>query len=289
MKMKLKTQAINEIVDILKEVQEIQGLMTEFSINYNSDTWRATNITTDYRDNEDILNWEKKDFEKLNSKNSINEGDVFYIGGCVYTGSQHEYKNKWIVAPKQLAEVQGNIVTKYLKSIVNSYNSKYFTLEFENPNGLIDNCGWEEYVGINAIVKQNALENDDTKTKELLKQIGQEEDNIIELSASPIRKNPTNEFSKESGLQPKGEFAYMVEFFSFDLIDPSNGDYEGCFSECDYNGKYIRDAMHLINQIEKRAKELEDKYSDKGVKVTVNDFNEGCQYGMAIYIWIPYQ
>lgn len=25
------------------------------------------------------------------------------------------------------------------------------------------------------------------------------------------------------------------------------------------------------------------------VKVTINDFNEGCQYGMAIYVWIPYQ
>lgn len=155
--MKLKTEAINEIVDILKEVQEIQSLMTEFGINYNSDTWKATNIITDYRDNEDILNWKKKDFEKLNSVNNINKGDVFYIGGCVYTGAEHEYKNKWIVAPKQLARVQGDIVTRYLKSIVNSYNSKYFTLEFENPNGLIDSCGWEQYIGINAIVKESAI------------------------------------------------------------------------------------------------------------------------------------
>lgn len=38
-----------------------------------------------------------------------------------------------------------------------------------------------------------------------------------------------------------------------------------------------------------RANELENKYCDKGVKVTINDFNEGCQYGMAIYVWIPYQ
>ena len=288
--MKLKTEAINEIVDILKEVQEVQSLMTEFGINYNSDTWRATNISIDYNDNEDILNWEKKDFEVLNSKNIINKGDVFYIGGCVYTGSEHEYKNKWIVAPKQLARVQGDIVTRYFKSIINSYNPKYFTLEFENPNGLIDNCGWEEYIGINAIVKQNALKNDDTKTKELLKQIGQEEDNIIELSASPIYKNPTNDFfSKESGLQPKGKFAYMVEFFSLHLIDPNDDNYKGCFSEYDYNGKYIRDAMNLINTIEVRANELENKYCDKGVKVTINDFNEGCQYGMAIYVWIPYQ
>lgn len=286
--MKLKKEAINEIVDILKEVQEIQSLMTEFGINYNSDTWRATNIVTYHLGNEDILNWEKKDFEKVNSENNINEGNIFYIGGCVYTGSEHEYKNKWIVAPKQLARVQGDIVTKYLKSIVNSYKSKYFTLELENPNGLIDSCGWEQYIGINAIIKKNAFQKDEA-TKNLIKQITNEQGVIIELSSHPIYKDPKYEFKEDSKLVPKGDFAYMVEFFSFDLIDPSDDDYIGCFSEHDYNGEYIRDCMQLINSIEKKAQELQSKYADKGVKVTIGDFNEGCQYGMAIYVWIPYQ
>lgn len=187
--MKLKREAINEIIDILKEVQEMQSLMTEFGINYNSDTWRATNISIDYNDNEDILNWKKKDFEILNSKNIINKGDVFYIGGCVYTGSEHEYKNKWIIAPKELAKVQGDIVTKYLKSIINSYNSKYFTLEFENPNGLIDNCGWEEYIGINAIVKESAI----TEEKNInMKEILTEED--IKYIFSSIKDSELKKF-----------------------------------------------------------------------------------------------
>lgn len=55
------------------------------------------------------------------------------------------------------------------------------------------------------------------------------------------------------------------------------------------NGKYIRDAMHLINTVEERANKIAMKYADKGVKVTINDFNEGCQYGMVVYVWIPYQ
>ena len=81
----------------------------------------------------------------------------------------------------------------------------------------------------------------------------------------------------------------MIEFFSTSSVCQDDDDYIGCFSAHDYNGKYIRDAMALINDVEKRAKELEDKYSDKGVEITVNDFNEGCQYGMAVYVWIPYQ
>ena len=169
-----------------------------------------------------------------------------------------------------------------------TYDNKIIRLDFK---GHTDASGGGYFTHFNYDIKSwNHYPWDkEIKTKQLIEQIKNEEDHIIELSASPLYKNPVNEFTEESGLQPQGDFAYMVEFFSFDLIDSNNDEYQGCFSKCDYNGKYIRDAMKLINDIETRAKELEEKYSDKGVKVTINDFNEGCQYGMAVYVWIPYQ
>lgn len=129
----------------------------------------------------------------------------------------------------------------------------------------------------------------ETQTLWLIDKIKEEEDGIIELSGSPLYENPKTNFSENSGLIPQGDFPYMIEFFSWDLIDPTQDEYQGCFSEHDLNGTYIRDVMKLIEKIEARAEELRKKYSNKGVKVTVNDFNEGCQYGMAIYVWIPYQ
>ena len=127
------------------------------------------------------------------------------------------------------------------------------------------------------------------KTKALLDEIMEESDHIIELSGCPVEEKPNNMFSEETGLQPQGDFAYMVEFFSTSLVCQDDDDYVGCFSKHDYNGKYIKDAMALINDVEKRAEKLANKYAEKGVKVTVNGFNEGCQYGLAVYVWIPYQ
>ena len=279
---KLNKEAINEITYLLDEIRDIVRLLGEFGIHINSDCWSAT-IPIDH-DYEDILSWDKRDFEKID----ISNVKTFTIGGNIITGSQHRYKGKTIIAPKELAEIQGNIFNQYLKLIIQSISLKHFKLELKEPYGLIDNCGWEHYFCIDATIKASALS--ENKTEKLLKDILNEEDNIIELSGSPINKEPTeNKYWEKINLKPKGNFAYMVEFFSWDLIDPSESKYQGCFSQYDYNGKYIRDCMKLINKVEKRAKELADKYTDKNVKVTVNDFNEGCQYGMAIYVWIPYQ
>ena len=77
----------------------------------------------------------------------------------------------------------------------------------------------------------------------------------------------------------------MIEFFS-DLIIDEDTIYQGTFG---LNSKYIKDAMKLITKVENRAKEIENKYADKGIKVTINGLNDGCEKGMAIYVWIPYQ
>lgn len=160
--------------------------------------------------------------------------------------------------------------------------------------GMIDNEEDTQGIYFQDIIDKNAEVHKEhkqkEKTKKLIEEIMGEEDCIIELSASPVyENNPKDNFHQDSGLVPNGDFPYMVEFFSTHLVCQDDDNYQGCFSANDYNGKYIRDAMALINDVEKKAKELADKYADKGVKVTVNDFNEGCQYGMAIYVWIPYQ
>ena len=149
--MKMNKEAINEITNLLEEVKDVVRLMEEFGINIISDPW----IATSFSDKEDILTWKKNDFEKITN---IEENDEFYIGGNIITGSQHRYKNKSIIAPKELAEIQGKIFEKYLKNIINEISLKHFDIEFENEYGLTDNCGWENYMIIKATIKKSGLE-----------------------------------------------------------------------------------------------------------------------------------
>ena len=77
----------------------------------------------------------------------------------------------------------------------------------------------------------------------------------------------------------------MVGFHSITLINDEDEEYQGDFG---VNGKYINDASKLIRDIENSAEDIRLKYADKGIKVTIGDFNVGCQYGMSIYVWVPY-
>lgn len=147
---KLNEKAIDELMTVLNKVKNVQKLMKKWGIYVTSDPWRATS----FNDDEDILNWERKDFEELELKDS---GDKFFIGGNIVTGAEHCYNNKWILAPKKLAEIQGEIFTDYLMDIMNSVSLKHFKLEFDDEFGLTDNCGWEHYMCITATVKDSAL------------------------------------------------------------------------------------------------------------------------------------
>lgn len=154
---KLNEEAINGITLLLNEVKDVIRLLNEFGIHIDSDCWSAT-IPVDHT-YENILDWNKKDFETLDVSN-IN---AFTIGGNISTGYEHEYKNETIIAPKKLAEIQGEIFEKYLKSILQSVSLKHFKLEIEEPYGLIDNCGWEHYLCIKATIKESGLKQEDDK------------------------------------------------------------------------------------------------------------------------------
>lgn len=149
---KLNKKAIDEIVELLEKVNEVIKLMDEFSIHITSDPWRATSFS----DHENILSWRRKDFEEIEIKNIDNE-PKFYVGGNIVTGGEHEYKDKWIIAPKKLAIAQGEIFEQYLKCIIKSTSLKHFELKFEDHYGLLDNCGWEHYMCITATIKDSAL------------------------------------------------------------------------------------------------------------------------------------
>lgn len=86
--------------------------------------------------------------------------------------------------------------------------------------------------------------------------------------------------------KPKGNYKYMVEYYS-ECVNPDDDDlYQGYFSSEDLSGNYIRDAMEVINRTINIVQELREQYRNQ-VDIQFVDFNKGCQYGCAIRIWIP--
>lgn len=88
--------------------------------------------------------------------------------------------------------------------------------------------------------------------------------------------------------KPKGDFKYMVEYFSGGVNPDDDPAYEGWFSEHELSGTYIRDAMVDIIETQHLANEIQEKFGDK-VSVVFLDFNQGCQWGCAINVWIREQ
>lgn len=78
--------------------------------------------------------------------------------------------------------------------------------------------------------------------------------------------------------------AYMIEVFS-DLVDPSN------FIEADFGltDDYFDSIIEERDNMRQLRMEIEHEYRDENVKVTLSKWNQGCEYGMAMYIWIPFQ
>lgn len=266
-----------------------------------------TKIFTNVNNNKDRNNCSKADFifTKLN-KNGVRESEkddcygkylnikkveaIMMINKDLHI-KQYELEEYPSYFVRDGWEICGIDLTRVIMYQFTLTNNTIIRFDFQ---GMIDNEEDTQGIYFQDIIDKNVEvykeHKQKEKTKKLIEEIMGEEDCIIELSASPVyENNPKDNFHQDSGLVPNGDFPYMVEFFSTHLVCQDDDNYQGCFSANDYNGKYIRDAMALINNVEKRAKELADKYADKGVKVTVNDFNEGCQYGMAIYVWIPYQ
>lgn len=101
-----------------------------------------------------------------------------------------------------------------------------------------------------------------------------EEDNIDSKEAYPTR--------------PDGEFTAMIEYFSGGVNPDDDPDYEGWFSKHELSGTYIRDAMIDIIKTQHLANRVQTIFGDK-VSVVFLDFNQGCEYGCAINVWVKKQ
>lgn len=75
-------------------------------------------------------------------------------------------------------------------------------------------------------------------------------------------------------------FKNMIEIFS-DLYDHDLG-YNSIFGP---NREYLEKSLKEIKRMEAMKKEIEETYGDK-VKCILSDWNEGCQFGCALYIYI---
>lgn len=272
---KLNEEAVNEIVYLLDEVNDVVKLMEEFKIHIDSDCWSATvPVNHEY---ENILSWNKNDFEALD----VSDVKSFSIGGNIITGSQHRYKDKTIIAPKELAEIQGEIFKEFLISIVKSISLKHFQLQITDPYGLIDNCGWEHYICIDTIIKPSAITEDYKPTKEVIEEIRKEYE-CYTYTAFNDNYDDIKIVDNLIGYDDK--YACMIEVFS-ELVEP-NKENQAFFGVSD---EYIDSVVKVRDDMREIATNIEHNYRDKGVKVTLSKWNQGCEFGMAMYIWIPFQ
>lgn len=85
--------------------------------------------------------------------------------------------------------------------------------------------------------------------------------------------------------RPDGDFIAMVEYFSGGVNPDDDPAYKGWFGEHELSGAYIRDAMTDIIETQQLANKIQKEFGDK-VSVVFLDFNQGCQWGCAINVWI---
>ena len=267
-KMYLNEKAVEEIWNLLCEVKAIVSLVSNMGINYHSDPWCAVYpINHDYAN---ILTWDKEHFKYIDITNI----DKFIVGGSM-SHTEYDYKGNFVSDPEELAKAKANTIQHYLNKIVTNFKSEYFKIivYYEEP---YRDCGWECPMGIEAILIKEKCCEQANNLDQLVEQIADEDLKTAE--------DPWIDYDIKNPDDNKKYYA-MVGFHSCELINPEEKEYRADFGP---NRKYIQDASRLIRKIENEAEELRIKYADKGVKVSIGDFNDGCQYGMSIYVWVPY-
>ena len=113
-------------------------------------------------------------------------------------------------------------------------------------------------------------------------------DIIEDVSYDYIYSTFDNNYEEMGGchepLTKTKDYGYMIEVFS-ELIEPNR---DNC-ADYGVSDKYIDDVVRVRNDMRALAVEVEHDYSEYDVEVTLSKWNEGCEFGMALYIWIPMQ
>lgn len=151
----LNKEAVNEIYKLQQNINKVAELMEHWGICYHSDPWKATDAETSDKNiphyNENIMIWKKKDFENI----KIDNVNYFYLGGS-NSSTEEKYNGKYVGKPQDIAEAEGdsifNLICQYIPS-----SSKYFEYK-PYKDKLEKSCGWEQPIGIKAIIKEDAIE-----------------------------------------------------------------------------------------------------------------------------------
>lgn len=123
--------------------------------------------------------------------------------------------------------------------------------------------------------------NGDKKTKQVIKEISDKYECYVYTA---FDDNNDNLSTMDNIIGYNDKYACCIEIFS-DLADPND------FQEADFGitDEYINSIIEIREETLKESAKIEAKYNQYAVKTTTSKWNQGCEYGMAIYVWIPYQ
>lgn len=185
----------------------------------------------------------------------------------------------------QISEIK-EIVNWRNENIIEEEDATY--LAFDSIEDIIDS----EETKINEIILENITEdeklqiirraksNGAKKTKELIENIRKDYE-CYTYTAFDDRYDDISTVNNLNGFDDS--YACMIEVFS-DLVEPDN--YQADFGETD---EYFDRVQEIRDDMRQMKMEIEHFHKKENVKVTLSKWNEGCLYGMAMYIWIPYQ
>ncbi len=152
-------------------------------------------------------------------------------------------------------------------------------------SGMIDNEEDTQGVYFQDIIDKNAEANErykkEKKVKDIIKEISSEYECYVYTA---FDDNYDNYSSMDNINGYDDELACCIEIFS-DLADPND------FKEADFGitDEYIDSIIKIREETLKESAKIAVKYNKYAVKTTTSKWNQGCEYGMAIYVWIPYQ
>lgn len=123
--------------------------------------------------------------------------------------------------------------------------------------------------------------NGDKKTKQVIKEISDKYECYIYTAFDDDNDNLS---TMDNIIGYNDEYACCIEIFS-DLADPND------FKEANFGitDEYIDSIIEIREETLKESAKIEAKYNQYAVKTTTSKWNQGCEFGMAIYVWIPYQ
>ena len=163
---------------------------------------------------------------------------------------------------------------------IHTEDNKIIRFDFQ---GMIDNENGYEATYTHQITDNNCYvhNSSEIKTTKLINEIKNQYECYV-YTAFDDNNGNISSMDNITGYDDK--YACCIEVFS-DLVDPQD------YDEADFGitNEYIDKIIKVRKSTEKEAENIEKEYKKEKVKTTVSKWNQGCEFGMAMYIWIPFQ